>query len=193
MRDIDIRRALRTEMRRVHSGEPDTLIVEELGLCQGAVRVDLAVVNGTIHGFEIKSDQDTLARLPVQSDVYSRTFDYVTLITAPAHMRKAKAIVPKWWGVWTATERDGRVSLKETRRPRPNPVADSYLLAQLLWRDETLQLLEERGLAKGVRSKPRDVLWRRLATAFSAAELGAAVREVFKCRGPGWRAPASPT
>ena len=34
--------------------------VEELGVCRGRVRVDVAVVNGTLHGYEIKSDRDSL-------------------------------------------------------------------------------------------------------------------------------------
>ena len=178
-------------MARVHRDEPNTLVVEELGLCQGAVRVDLAVVNGSVHGYEIKSDQDTLTRLPAQSDAYSRTFDYVTLVVSPEHVRKAKAMVPKWWGVWVVTDRHGHVSLKSSRRPRPNPAVDLYAMAQLLWRTEALELLEERRLAHGVRSKPRDVLWRRLATSLDPKELGSAVRECLRRRGPTWREPAS--
>src|SRR5690242_7332263 len=72
MRDIDIREALRAEIARRHNGESNTLVVEELGLCQGIARVDLAVVNGSVNGYEIKSAHDTLSRLPAQSDVYSR-------------------------------------------------------------------------------------------------------------------------
>jgi hypothetical protein len=39
MRDIDVRRKLRVEVDRPHLYELDTLIVEELGLCQGIARV----------------------------------------------------------------------------------------------------------------------------------------------------------
>jgi len=63
MRDIDVRRKLRVEVERSHECEFDTLIVEELGLCQGIARVDLAVVNGSVHRYEIKSESDTLTRL----------------------------------------------------------------------------------------------------------------------------------
>jgi len=58
MREIDIRRALLADVRQRHRDEPDTLIREELGVCQGIARVDLAVVNGSVHGYEIKSEQD---------------------------------------------------------------------------------------------------------------------------------------
>jgi hypothetical protein len=35
MRDIDIRQELFREMNRLHSDDADTLIMPELGLCQG--------------------------------------------------------------------------------------------------------------------------------------------------------------
>src|SRR5438045_2701845 len=99
MRDIDIRLALRSSIEREHGGDADTRIVEELGLCQGIARVDLAVINGNVHGYEIKSEHDTLARLPAQTHTYNQVLDFVTIVTAPAHAHKIRCIVPKWWGV----------------------------------------------------------------------------------------------
>src|ERR1700761_2097597 len=86
MRDIDVRRALLTEMDRIHPDRSDTLVVEELGICQGVARVDLAVVNGTVHGYEIKSERDTLARLKAQADIYSKALEFVTIVAAPSHI-----------------------------------------------------------------------------------------------------------
>lgn len=117
MRDIDIRRALRLEMLRLHGDESDTRIVEELGLCQGIARVDLAVVNGSVHGYEIKSEHDTLARLPSQTDVYNRALDFVTIVTAPAHAEKIGDIVPPWWGVWSVSQDKDGVRLQVSREP----------------------------------------------------------------------------
>jgi hypothetical protein len=37
----------------------DTRVVEEMGIWAGSVRVDIAVINGEFHGFELKSDRDT--------------------------------------------------------------------------------------------------------------------------------------
>jgi hypothetical protein len=189
MRDIDIRRALRVEIKRLHSGEPDTLIVEELGLCQGIARVDLAVVNGSVHGYEIKSEQDTLARLPNQKDIYNRALDFVTIVAAPAHVHGVDKVVPPWWGVWIVIEdRDkGVLRLERSRKPRRNPGIDPFALAQLLWRDEALQALTDHGLATGLRSKPREELWRRLASDVKVEELGDIVRERLKRRGGDWR------
>lgn len=193
MRDIDIRRALRQEMANVHSTEPDTLIVEELGLCQGAARVDLAVVNGTVHGYEIKSEQDTLVRLPGQIDVYGRTLEFVTIVTSSAHVGKIRQMVPRWWGIWSAVPDENGLQLKKSRKSQRNPNVDPFAVAQLLWRDEALEALTERGLIAGMRSKPREELWRKLASDVPLDELSNVVRECLKRRGVEWRVPLSPT
>jgi len=187
MRDIDIRRTLRTD-ERLHPGEPDTRIVEELGLCQGVARVDVAVVNGTIHGYEIKSDRDTLARLPAQAEVYSRVLDYVTIVTAPAHADNVRKVVPEWWGIWAVAEDEGGIRLNALRSSVQNPEVNPFALAQLLWRDEALRALIKRGLAQGVRSKSRKEIWQRLASELTIEELGKTVRECLKNRAVGWRA-----
>src|SRR4051812_45593489 len=80
MRDYDIRQELRQRLRKEHEGDPETLVIEELGLCQGQVRADIAVINGFMHGYEIKSERDTLERLPRQREVYEQCFDAVTLV-----------------------------------------------------------------------------------------------------------------
>lgn len=192
VRDIDIRRALHAEMQRLHKGDRDTRVVDELGLCQGVARVDVAVVNGSVHGYEIKSAHDTLARLSGQSDVYSRALDFVTIVVAKNHAQKIRAAVPRWWGIWSAAEREGAIHLKPVRKARPNPSVEPMALAQLLWREEALDALMARGLGHGMRSKPRAALWRRLADALSAEELGGVVREYLKKRGADWRDGAPP-
>src|SRR5690242_17854466 len=66
LRDRDVRKALKSKLLREHIADPRTLVLDELGLRHGACRVDIAVVNGSMHGYEIKSDSDTLERLPSQ-------------------------------------------------------------------------------------------------------------------------------
>ncbi len=75
MRDQDIRDSLRQELVAAYGSDSSTLIVEELGICCGMARVDVAVVNGELKGFEIKSEKDTLGRLPAQSGMYGKVFD----------------------------------------------------------------------------------------------------------------------
>jgi hypothetical protein len=45
--DEDIRPALRSHLLAKHAPEAETVVLEELGICCGQVRVDLAVVNGS--------------------------------------------------------------------------------------------------------------------------------------------------
>lgn len=65
-----------------HHQDPNTLVVDELGLRHGAPRADIAVANGHLLGIEIKSDADTLSRLGSQVDCYSAVFDRAVLVTA---------------------------------------------------------------------------------------------------------------
>jgi len=187
MRDIDIRRALRRDVDSLHRNDPDTIVIEELGLCQGLSRVDVAVVNGSVHGYEIKSERDTLARLPSQSDTYNRVFDYVTIVTASNHARKIAKAVPNWWGIAVAVPKRCSLDIENKRPARLNRHVDPVALAQLLWRDEVLEELQSLGLADGMKSKPRRELWKRLATSVRVEQLGAIVRRRLKQRAPRWR------
>ncbi len=186
MRDLDIRRALLVNMKALHSEEPDTRVVEELGLCQGESRVDIAVVNGSLSGFEIKSERDTLYRLPGQSNTYSRVFDFVTVVTSVSHLPKVKQIVPPWWGIQVARLCGKTVKLHVQRRPKRNKNIQPSALVQLLWRDEALQILEEKGLVDGYRSKSKRLIWSHLAAVLEVSDLQEVVRQKLKARA-NWR------
>lgn len=192
MRDLDIRRALLKTMARLHEGDPETLIVQELGLCQGTARVDVAVVNGSLHGYEIKSERDTLVRLRGQSDVYNLTLDFVTIVAAQTHAEKISSIVPPWWGIWIAIQVGDDLRFEKRRKHRRNPDLSRFALAQLLWREEALQALADHDLATGMKSKTRDKLWRRLAE-LETEVLGNIVRQQLKQRGTDWRVVAQPS
>ena len=94
MRDHDIRAALRAKLSRDFAGDDNTCIVEEMGVWSGSVRIDMAVINGELSGFELKSDRDTLERLPFQADLYSRVFDRVSLVVGERHFQRAVDYVP---------------------------------------------------------------------------------------------------
>jgi hypothetical protein len=192
MRDIDIRRTLLVDIFEHHSPDDGTIVVEELGLCQGTARVDVAAVNGTIHGYEIKSERDTLARLDGQVAIYNRVLTYATVVAAENHIKGVFAAVPSWWGVYVALADAGEVRVSTLREATRNPEVDPSALVQLLWRDETLAALESRGLSSGIRSKPRHVLWERLAASLPTEELILLVRDQLKLRPAGRRDSAPP-
>ena len=152
-------------------------------------RVDLAVVNGSIHGYEIKSERDTLIRLPSQSEFYSQALEFVTIVAAPHHLNRIvkERLVPTWWGIWSATQDGANVRLQPMRDAQPNPSLVPLALAQFLWRDEALAILAEHSLAVGLRGKSRQHLWLRLAESFSIDQLGGFVRARLKERKQDWR------
>jgi len=182
MRDCDVRRALRERLCEAHSDDSSTAIVEEMGIWSGSVRIDVAVINGELCGFELKSDRDTLERLPHQAELYSRVFDRVTLVAGGKHAAKAFDLVPEWWGCTIATMNGPEVKLTDVRPPAINPKPDAYLVAQLLWKDETLALLDKHSLARGWRSKRVKELHHRLAQELPFPVLAEGVRTILKQR-----------
>src|SRR6266511_1000958 len=150
-----LREALKRRLEVEHAGRPDTLVIEELGLRHGLARIDLAVVNGSLHGFEIKSGSDRLSRLPTQARVFSEVLDRVTLVLAERHVAGALQVVPEWWGLLTATCGDDEVVFSELRNGGTNPAPDQVALAKLLWRDEALAFLNTIEHGVGYATKPR--------------------------------------
>lgn len=164
MLDIEIREKLKQSILARSGKRGGMLLLEEFDIGLRSSRVDLLLVNGKLHGFEIKSDHDTLGRLPRQIGAYSSVFDYITLIVGYRHAYEALHIIPNWWGVKLATfDTRGRVTLSSARRARANPIVDPVALSSLLWRNEALALLHELNAARGLHHKPRAVLYRHLA------------------------------
>ena len=168
MREFDVRTALHETELASHRTEVDTLIIDELGLGHGRVLVDIAVINGFIHGYEIKSERDSLERLPKQVSAYSSTLDLATLVVCQNHLERAMILLPPWWGIKIVSLDDaGRVSFADKRPAVLNRHIDAFALACLLWRDEALRLLapgrkrprrEEQALARRVSPDLRDLL-----------------------------------
>ena len=99
MQEAVVRAAIEAQVAAVDARPGDTLIVHELGLCQAEARVDIAAVNGLLVGWEIKTRQDRLSRLPRQEAVYSRVFDRMWLVADERHIAPALDMIPPWWGV----------------------------------------------------------------------------------------------
>ena len=185
MREMDIRATVHQRLGKLYP-EPDTKIIDELGLCQGRCIVDVAAVNGCISGYEIKSEHDSLARLPAQMKVYNQTLDSVTIVVGGSHVNRVEGLIPAWWGIWAVDKGANDGALIEARPARMNPSVDPFAVVQLLWRHEALAALTNLGLAKGLVSKPRRILWKALAEGCPTDKLGELVREQLTAR-QGWR------
>jgi alanyl-tRNA synthetase len=183
-----IRTALKKELENVYKGNQKVKIIEELGIAQGIARIDMVVVNGLIHGYELKSDRDTLNRLPEQMRVYNSVLDKITLVVGKKHLLNAFKIIPEWWGVTIAKIVDPakEVSFYNIREAEMNPNQDIFALTSLLWRQEALNILEMIDKADGVRSKNRSEVYIRLANVLDRSSLSAKVRESI-CSRSNWR------
>ncbi len=116
-----------------------------------SARIDLAVVNGSMIGYEIKSDCDTLVRLPRQVAAYSKVFDEVSLVTTQTHLKSVRKQIPSWWGIITPRVMDGRIELVAKRKMKKNPAASNAALLHMLCKKELLNLLAAHSDQKGVR------------------------------------------
>ena len=158
-----------------HNNQVGTVVIDELGLCQGNARIDLAVVNGQLHGYEIKSDRDSLRRLSTQAALYGMVFDRVTLVCSERHSTKALEIVPDWWGILCIRNANRAPTFKSIRRSRKNPQRNARALAEFLWLEEAIALLAQHDSLRGMRGKPRERLWDRLCELLRPEELASVV------------------
>jgi len=185
MRDKDVRAAVWQKLTAEHAGDDNTRLVQEMGIWSGSVRIDIAVINGELSGFELKSDRDTLQRLPLQADLYSRVFDKLVLVVGSRHAMKARDYIPEWWGIMVATQDFSGTALAPLREGSTNPSPDPYLVAQLLWKDEALWVLESMDMARGWRTKRIKEIHQRLAAELPFSDLSEQVRAALKRR-VGW-------
>jgi hypothetical protein len=187
MNGFELRAHLKASLRTDGTAGAGALLIEELGLRHGRARIDLALVNGAINGFEIKSEHDSLRRLDRQVFVYNTVLDHVTLVLAPTHVSRANGAIPAWWGVPVAHHSEPRaVEFERVRDPEVNPLVDPVAQAKLLWRTEVLELLAELGVQERVSRRPRQELYELFAASLDRAQLRAKICERLRHR-TGWR------
>lgn len=187
LNDASIRKAVHSKLLRRQHSDPETLVVEELGLEHGASRVDVAAINGLIQGYEIKSDADDLSRLTHQIQIYSRVFDKLTVISGDRHTSDCESALPYWCGLVRCGigPRGGKTF--ETIRPaRRNSDVNSHSVAMLLWRNEAVEVLRQLDSSPKLLRKSRDVLYSEIADKLSHSEVRSVVAQALKER-KGWR------
>lgn len=191
MREREIRSALTASLHAQHAGEADTLFVPEMGVGRGATRIDYAVINGKFNGYEIKSPFDTLERLPLQSASYSRLFDNVTLVVTGKHLKKARLLIPRWWGILRPFESNSIIGFEVVREAKDNRRQSAEAIVQLLWRHEAAQILKELDAWKGMSARPIAHLWHAISRLLPLDHLKDKTRAALKLRGD-WRSAMRP-
>ena len=191
--DREIRAALHQKrLKRLHAS-PDTIVIDELGLAHANVIVDIAVINGTLDGFEIKSAQDSLARLPKQLMVYERCLERLTIVCDVRHAAAVKRMAPAWAGILQVEKGPrGAVRFRSVRPALRNPNVRPELLAHLLWRPEAIALLTQLDVAGAELRRPRKALYEHIAQKMTTAEITASIRSFMKVR-QAWRSRSAHT
>lgn len=173
----EIRAALRAWL--ISQQHDSSIVVEEFRIERGASRIDLAVINDALVGYEIKSDRDTFVRFSNQIHAYNRVFDHINLVCGQSHAELALSVIPPWWGLIVAIrEANGNVSLIVKRAPSRNTKQSAFSLASLLWRDEAIAAL---ATAEDVAPPPQKAsahtLWESMARHLSVRTIHSIVTE----------------
>ncbi|HSW88912.1 MAG TPA: sce7726 family protein [Candidatus Saccharimonadales bacterium] len=177
--DKTIRAVLIQQLGMEYKDHSKTAIIPEFTLPNGLARIDIAVVNGIMHGYELKSDLDNLFRLKSQMDAYNLIFDKVTLVVGKKHVIEALDLIPQWWGITIAKSLGNAKEplLIEIRKAEDNPEQDMYTIANLLWKIEALEILSKINESKNLKSKQKRIICKKLAECLGEQELKDYVRE----------------
>lgn len=185
MCDLDIRGPLLEKLKIQNDGHIYR-IIPEMSVCDGDARVDIAVANGNLCGYEIKSDVDTLDRLFSQRESYCKTFDKVYIVVGEKYKDIIADYIPAWWGIYIAHyNRGDKVTITERKRAKRNREISAESLLELLWRDEIETLLRAHGI-KATSGKNRRVLRKIAVENISLSEIRNFTRETLKTR-TDWR------
>ncbi|WP_214873349.1 sce7726 family protein [Exiguobacterium sp. s140] len=174
--------------------------IEELAIPKRVCLADIVMTSkrdtSGLHGYEIKSEVDSLKRLPLQIEYYSRVFERCTLIVAENHEEKARDMIPDWWGIIVVVregfdsygEPTDSFTLLDVREAslNPNP-RQKYALLQLLWRNELLELISSYELDID-RSLKKRGLREQVAKELSSEQLEQQVKQ-FLLKRDSWKVP----
>lgn len=187
MRDQDVRTAFHNTILKSSHVDADTHVIDELGLKNGLIRADIAVLNGKMIGYEIKTDKDNLSRLSAQVGAYSEVFDKAYIISGEKHLNKVLKCVPEWWGVFKIVSNEQQsIGFEEVRIGIRNDYQNAYTIAQLLWKAEVARLLQEQFDCVVKSSYTKSKLYEMLAEQCQVSELSKIVLSVLKHRAE-WR------
>ena len=170
--DPQMREALFTYLDAKHS---KIRIIDEKEI--GKSRADfMAVTDGVIIGYEIKSDLDTYARLKTQVRNYNKYFDICYAVVGKSHQKGVIKHIPKFWGVLVVSEEDGQTNVFELRPADMNPKDITANKLSLLWKKEIQNIAVKNGLPK-YSNKNKKYLLRMLQEMIPPKELMLAFTE----------------
>ena len=185
--DIDIRKTLCEELYKQLPTKFKSMIINELMVGESIADVSV-ITEKNVSLFEIKSDMDSLVRLPKQVRDYDSVGDYCSLVTTDTFLQKIQdqSLVPDHWGILKASIIDGKVILESIRQPVYSPEVNPGYLAHSIWSDELIEHLEDINNLYGVKSKNNWHKRQRLIENTTISELKRMYRNSHLKRG-NWR------
>lgn len=128
LREADAKAAVLQRFRELGRITRQTVIANEFSLGVEGVRADLALfTEASIAGVEIKTDLDSLKRLPRQMDAYRRNFDEVVLIAGERQLQRLDLGLLRDIEVWRLA-RNGSLDLVHSPKPQARPRSRCSLL-----------------------------------------------------------------
>ena len=105
-----------------------------------------------LHAFEIKSDSDSLDRLPAQIEAYQGVFEYITLVCR-RRLRIALNVDPEVVGLTKSRKQGRHRSFALNKGGAAKSSSGRACIGGMLWKTEALVCLRKHGLRKVVTSK----------------------------------------
>jgi hypothetical protein len=187
MRDSIIRAAFHESILKNAHQDIDTVVIDELGIKNGAVRADIAVLNGKMIGYEIKSEKDTLVRLSSQAIAYSEVFEKSYIIVADKHIAKIGNYIPDTWGIYSIdSESANNIIFHCKREATQSETRNINSIVRLLWKSEVSEILTQEFQSKIKSSHTKNHLYNMLVENCDINQLSNIVLKYLKQR-QDWR------
>ncbi len=120
----------------------DDVIACEVPFADYKRRADVVRINGCLHGYEIKSDLDSLVSLQKQISDYTKTFEKVSVVLTKTHLENARKILPKSVGIILI----GNKTTKSLRQASHIKRLDKYFLSCFLDRAYINHRFKQKGI-----------------------------------------------
>jgi hypothetical protein len=154
----------------------DAVLVSEMVVDNWSRRADVVLANGKLWCFEIKSEMDSLSRLPGQIDTFARSFEKLVIVVARKFEEAARVLLPEGVGLWVE-DADG--ALKERVRPRVMALSKEAAITAMT-AAELRRLLACNGTAPAGDAQRAQLS--QLAACLPASDLANAARDAIKKR-----------
>ena len=157
IREYDIKAALIDWL--YEKGHVDNaVIVNEMVVANWSRRVDIAVANGRLHAYEIKSDADTLKRLPGQVELFSSHFDKLILVVASKFVSTVLSEYPSEVGVLEVVYENKKIHFRQARAGRIVETKDHKILSGFLTKLDMYKFLRMEGVTADISMARADLI-----------------------------------